>query len=107
MAQVERAQQEEGAVLSLPQLPSSFWIFSVYCHSSCSIYPNAPLMRRSGQGTSIWMERNRSGLTLGVKDCEPLLVLPEPGPARCRVGCPAGMPLRAVALGDLAREHKQ
>ena len=42
---------------------------------------------------------------LGVKDWEPLLELPEPGPARCSCpGCPGRAPLEpAAAEGDLPR----
>ena len=55
MAQVARAQHEQGAVLSLPQLPSSFsdrlCILSLLeLHLS-----NAPLIRRSEQSISLWM----------------------------------------------------
>ena len=45
-------------------------------------------------------ETARSGHALGVKDWEPLLLLPEP-PARCSCpGCPAGAPLGAEAADE-------
>ena len=42
---------------------------------------------------------------MGVKDWEPLLVLPEPGPARCSGPCPERPPLIAGAFAEL--RHRQ
>lgn len=51
--------------------------------------------------------QKKTAITLGVKDWEPLLLLPEPGPARCSCpGCPAIAPLAAGAAGgDLLQMH--
>ena len=49
----------------------------------------------------------RGRLTFGVKEWEPLLVLPEPGPARCSPGCPAPKPPLAAAAGEDLTQTKQ
>ena len=55
------------------------------------------------------LTQSEEGHTLGVKDWEPLLLLPEPGPARCSCpGCPARAPLlTGAAGGDLLQKVQQ